>query len=89
LSRNFRIGFALGSGQTLNDAVSKVGQIAEGVNTTRLVVEKAEELGLYMPLASALYATLFKQRPIKESLREMMLADQKKDVEFMVKSNGG
>ena len=89
LSRNFRIGFALGSGQTLNDAVSKVGHIAEGVNTTRLVVEKAEELGLYMPLASALYATLFKQRPIKESLREMMLADQKKDVEFMVKSNGG
>jgi glycerol-3-phosphate dehydrogenase (NAD(P)+) len=89
LSRNFRVGFALGSGRTLDEAVKDVGQIAEGVNTTRLVIQKAEELGLYMPLASALYATLFKQRPIKESLREMMLADQKQDVEFMVKSNGG
>ena len=89
LSRNFRVGFALGSGRTLDEAVKDVGQIAEGVNTTRLVIQKAEELGLYMPLASALYATLFKQRPIKESLREMMLADQKQDVEFMVKPNGG
>jgi glycerol-3-phosphate dehydrogenase (NAD(P)+) len=42
-----------------------------------------------MPLASALYGTLFEQRSIKGSLREMMLADQNKDVEFMVKSNGG
>jgi len=37
-----------------------------------------------MPLASALYATLFEQRPIKESLRSMMLAEQSSDVDFMV-----
>lgn len=72
-----------------DEAVIEVGQIAEGVNTTRLVIQKAEELGIYMPLAAALYGTLFEQRSIKESLREMMLADQNKDVEFMVKSNGG
>jgi len=89
LSRNFRVGFALGSGRSLDEAVIEVGQIAEGVNTTRLVIQKAEELGIYMPLAAALYGTLFEQRSIKESLREMMLADQNKDVEFMVKSNGG
>ena len=88
LSRNFRVGLALGQGKSLEQAVADVGQVAEGVNTTKLVKEKADELGIYMPLASALYATLFEHRPIKESLRTMMLAEQNTDVEFMVKSNG-
>ena len=87
LSRNFRIGVALGQGKTLEQAVSEVGQVAEGINTTKLVIQRAEQLAIYMPLASALYATLFEQRPIKESLRAMMLAEQSTDVEFMVKTN--
>jgi glycerol-3-phosphate dehydrogenase (NAD(P)+) len=87
LSRNFRIGVALGQGKTLDQAIAEVGQVAEGVNTTKLVKEKADALGIYMPLASALYATLFEQRPIMESLKTMMLAEQNTDVEFMVKTN--
>ena len=87
LSRNFRVGVCLGQGKTLDQAVKEVGQIAEGVNTTKLVKEKADKLGVYMPLASALYATLFEQRPIKESLSAMMLSEQNMDVDFMVKSN--
>jgi glycerol-3-phosphate dehydrogenase (NAD(P)+) len=87
LSRNFRIGLALGAGKSLEQAILDVGQVAEGVNTTKLVKERADTLGIYMPLASALYATMFEQRPIVESLREMMVAEQNTDVEFMVKSN--
>lgn len=87
LSRNFRVGEALGQGKTLDQAIAGVGQVAEGVNTTKLVKEKADVLGIYMPLASALYATLFEQRPIVESLKTMMLAEQNTDVEFMVKTN--
>ena len=87
LSRNFRVGVSLGQGKTLEEAVIEVGQIAEGINTTKLVKEKADQLGIYMPLASALYATLFEQRPIKESLSTMMLSEQNMDVDFMVKSN--
>ena len=87
LSRNFRIGLAIGEGKSLDQAIKDVGQVAEGVNTTKLVKEKADLLGIYMPLASALYATLFEQRPIRESLSSMMLAEQNTDVEFMVKPN--
>ena len=87
LSRNFRVGVAIGQGRTLEQAIDDVGQVAEGINTTKLVKEKADELGVYMPLASALYATLFEERPIKESLSAMMLSEQNMDVDFMVKSN--
>ena len=87
LSRNFRIGSALGNGKSLDEAIKEVGQVAEGINTSRLVKLKADELGIYMPLASALYATLFEHRPIRESLNEMMLSEQSMDVDFMVNIN--
>ncbi len=87
LSRNFRVGLALGEGKSLEQAIIDVGQVAEGVNTTKLVKERAEKMGIYMPLASALYAIMFEQRPIIESLQAMMVAEQNTDVEFMVKPN--
>ena len=87
LSRNFRIGTALGRGESLEQAIASVGQIAEGVNTTKLVKQKSEELGIYMPLASGLYSTMFEGLSIVESLKTMMLAEQNTDVEFTVKTN--
>jgi len=87
LSRNFRVGLALGQGKSLEQAIASVEQIAEGVNTTQLVKQKADELGIYMPLASALYATMFEGCSIMESLKTMMLAEQNTDVEFTVKAN--
>jgi glycerol-3-phosphate dehydrogenase (NAD(P)+) len=87
LSRNFRIGSSLGNGKSLDEAIKEVGQVAEGINTSRLVKLKADELGIYMPLASALYATLFERRPIRDSLNEMMVSEQSMDVDFMVNIN--
>jgi glycerol-3-phosphate dehydrogenase (NAD(P)+) len=84
LSRNFRVGVALGQGKTLSQAIEEIGQVAEGVNTTRLVKQKADELGVYMPLVSGLYATLFEQNSIQDSLNTMMLSEQNMDVDFKV-----
>ena len=84
LSRNFRVGVALGQGKTLSQAIEEIGQVAEGVNTTRLVKQKADELDVYMPLVSGLYATLFEQNSIQDSLNTMMLSEQNMDVDFKV-----
>lgn len=81
LSRNYQIGAAIGAGKTLEQAIADVGQTAEGVNTTRIVVAKAAELGIYMPLANALYGSLFEGRSIEGGLRDMMSAEQNSDVE--------
>lgn len=85
LSRNYRIGYALGQGKDLEAAIAEVGQVAEGINTTRLVKEKADELGIYMPLATALYESMFNKKSIQELMRGMMLAEQANDVEFIAK----
>jgi glycerol-3-phosphate dehydrogenase (NAD(P)+) len=35
-----------------------------------------------MPLVNALYQTMFNQKPVKEVLTSLMLAEQNTDVEF-------
>ncbi|MBA4501913.1 NAD(P)H-dependent glycerol-3-phosphate dehydrogenase [Marinobacterium marinum] len=84
LSRNYRVGHALGEGKTLDEAVAALGEVAEGVNTLRLVKEKAESLGIYMPLVAGLYEVVFNNAPVKEVARGMMLNAQSSDVEFVL-----
>jgi len=89
LSRNFRVGEALVEGKSLDEAVAAIGQVAEGVKTTKLVKEKADELGVYMPLASALYDILYRDKSVNEVMSKMMLSEQNDDVEFRVRYDNG
>jgi len=82
LSRNYRIGLALGKGTPLEEAVAELGQVAEGVNTVKLVQEKAEELGVYMPLASGLYKIIYENDSLENIISSLMLSEQALDVEF-------
>ncbi|TFH85918.1 NAD(P)H-dependent glycerol-3-phosphate dehydrogenase [Billgrantia azerbaijanica] len=84
LSRNYRVGQALGEGKSLDEAVAALGQVAEGVNTVRLVRDKAREEGVYMPLAEGLYQVLFEGVPPREMARMLMRGEQSSDVEFVL-----
>ena len=86
LSRNFRIGQALGRGKSIEEAIIEVGQVAEGVNTVKLVKEKADELGVYMPLASGLYKIIYEKESIRSIISSLMLSEQALDVEFAASS---
>jgi glycerol-3-phosphate dehydrogenase (NAD(P)+) len=82
LSRNYRIGLALGKGVPLEEAIAELGQVAEGVNTVKLVQEKAEELGVYMPLASGLYKIIYEKDSLENMISSLMLSELALDVEF-------
>lgn len=53
LSRNRRVGLLLASGQTLAQAVASLGHVAEGVYSARTVLQRAQTLGVDMPIVSA------------------------------------
>ena len=82
LSRNYRVGLALGQGKSIKEAAKEVGQVAEGVNTVRQVKEKAEELGVYMPLATGLYKIIYEKESMTNIISSLMLSEQALDVEF-------
>ena len=85
LSRNYRVGFQLGEGKDLEQIVAELGQVAEGVNTLKLVKQQADDLDIYMPLVTALYDVIYNKKTIKEVVGAMMFSEQTRDVEFAVK----
>lgn len=87
LSRNYRIGYALGQGQTLNQAVKELNEVAEGINTIAIVKAKADALGISMPLVDGLYALLYQQTEITKITRTLMAREQNTDVEFILHRN--
>ncbi|HWB88576.1 MAG TPA: NAD(P)H-dependent glycerol-3-phosphate dehydrogenase [Acidimicrobiia bacterium] len=50
-SRNHRVGYALALGKSLEEIVSEMRMVAEGVKTTESVVALAERAGVEMPIA--------------------------------------
>lgn len=84
LSRNYQVGHAIGNGQTLKQATEQLGQVAEGVNTLKLVVDKAKENDIYMPLASGLYDIIFSGVSVSEMVEQLMMGEQSQDVEFLL-----
>lgn len=82
LSRNFRVGKALGEGKDLDLVVSEMDQVAEGVNTLKQVKDKADELGVKMPLVNGLYEIVYNNQTVDHIIRSLMLEEQGLDVEY-------
>lgn len=84
LSRNYQVGFALGSGKSLEDIIEDLEQTAEGINTIFIVRHKADEYGVHMPIVMGLFEVIFNQRPLKEVMAALMHSGQTSDVEFVL-----
>ncbi|WP_243443338.1 NAD(P)H-dependent glycerol-3-phosphate dehydrogenase [Psychrobacter sp. JCM 18903] len=84
LSRNYRIGNMLGRGMSIEAAVKKLGQTAEGVNTIQQVHEKATKQGIYMPITHALYAVIYEDKAALGVALHLMEAGFRSDVEFVM-----
>ncbi|MBU3054898.1 NAD(P)H-dependent glycerol-3-phosphate dehydrogenase [Pseudomonas indica] len=82
-SRNYQVGYALGEGLSLEDAVARLGEVAEGVNTLKVLKAKAEELQVYMPLVAGLHAILFEGRTLAQVIEALMRGEPKTDVDFI------
>ncbi|MEM1032920.1 MAG: NAD(P)H-dependent glycerol-3-phosphate dehydrogenase [Myxococcota bacterium] len=72
LSRNRTVGFELGKGRTLPEILASLGQVAEGVKTTKSAFELGAKLGVPMPITDAVYRVLYEDKPAREAVRDLM-----------------
>ncbi len=77
LSRNRRLGLALGRGVALDEAVRQIGQVVESVLTADEVARLAAKHGLDLPIASGVRAVLHGEVTPVEGLRALMAREQK------------
>ena len=74
-SRNHRVGFALGTGKSLDEAVNSLGMVAEGVPNTLSIHDAAHKAGVRAPILDGVYAVLYQGKPAATAMRELLDRD--------------
>src|SRR6185369_1413809 len=77
LSRNRTVGIQLGQGKPLSQILSEMRMIAEGVKTTESTCLLAGKLGVDIPISFKVNEILYKDRPAKDAVMELMSRDLK------------
>lgn len=77
LSRNRRLGLALGRGASLSDAVREIGQVVESVQTADEVMRLAARKQVELPITRAVQQVLHGEMSPAEGLRQLLARDQK------------
>ena len=86
-SRNRHVGYELGRGRALDEVVSEMNMVAEGVKTTAAVLELAERHEVEMPLASFVGRVLYEGARPADLVPELMLRKAKPELQGMVGSD--
>ena len=72
LSRNRRLGYALGQGRPMADAIKDIGQEVEGLSAAEEAYRIGRKLDVFMPITERVYRILFERMPPIQAARELM-----------------
>ncbi len=74
LSRNHYVGVELAKGHSLKEITDSMTGVAEGVSTTLVVWNLAQQMGLEMPITEAIYRVLYEGADVRQAAVELMSA---------------
>lgn len=79
-SRNWKTGYALGQGQTLDQIEREMGMVIEGVRTAKATYQLAKLHDVSMPITEVLYAILFEGITLDKGVQSLMGRMKKQEV---------
>lgn len=79
-SRNRRVGERLGRGEALDDIVSEMQMVAEGVRTSRAVVDLARRAEVEMPIVEAVVQVIHEGMEPRQMVKQLMTRDPKPEL---------
>lgn len=77
LSRNYQVGYQLARGKTLTEILAHLEGTAEGVNTTKVLVQRAKLQQIPVPITEQVFRLLEGEITPQQALFELMLRDRK------------
>jgi glycerol-3-phosphate dehydrogenase (NAD(P)+) len=72
LSRNRTLGLRIGKGEKLNDIMSGMKTVAEGVKTARAARHLARKFNVDMPIVDEVYQLLYEEKDPKQAVKDLM-----------------
>ena len=78
-SRNRRMGLALASGKSIDEAQAEIQQVVEGVMAAEAVHEVADELGIEMPICHQVYRIIYENASPRAAVGALMRRDLKSE----------
>jgi glycerol-3-phosphate dehydrogenase (NAD(P)+) len=78
--RNRTVGERIGKGQKLENILATMDSVAEGVPTTRSVMELARRHNVEMPITEAVHAVLFEGKDVLQALTDLMTREPKPEL---------
>ncbi|TMA23994.1 MAG: NAD(P)-dependent glycerol-3-phosphate dehydrogenase [Deltaproteobacteria bacterium] len=79
LSRNRNVGLGLGRGQTLQEVLAGMTQVAEGVRTAKSANDLASKLQVEIPLHHAVYRILHEGLPVRQAMSQLLSRELKSE----------
>jgi len=76
-SRNRRAGILLGQGKSMEEAMSEVKMVVEGVYSAKAAIALAKKYNVDVPIITQVNAILFEGKDPAEAVKELMLRDKK------------
>lgn len=83
LSRNFTVGYRLAKGESLNEIIGSMQEVAEGINTIRIINNFAKYYQFRAPITEKLYQVLFGDATMEEALQYLMKIPLNVDIDFL------
>jgi glycerol-3-phosphate dehydrogenase (NAD(P)+) len=74
-SRNRHVGEELGKGRTIDQIIAEMNQVAEGVKTTRVVMELGAKHGVDLPISHEVHGVLYEGRTAMDAYRGLTRRD--------------
>lgn len=72
LSRNYRVGYGLAHGKSLEQILTELGSTAEGVNTTNVLISIANREEIPAPIARQVYRLINGKITAQEAVEALM-----------------
>lgn len=83
MSRNYTVGAMLAKGKKINDILSELGSVAEGVKTSKAICELAQKLEIDVPVSNAIYEAVYTDITPKELLSKLMNRKLKEEERYV------
>lgn len=83
MSRNFTVGYRLAKGETLEEILDDMEEVAEGVNTIKIVKKCADYYGVRALITETLYKVLFEGMTVETAVQYLMRYPLNVDIDFL------